>query len=149
MDAQKQLDTIYELSKVAYWLIDPQGKILWSDNLYKFYNESKDYEKVTPEDFKERVYPPDFDKFQRVVNNAVRQKKSFDLLIRLRRNFGFVWVNIRGKVMPDNSIVGCTQDVDEFKRISAEREMKLRTLEALIHGGGTSLEDLKTFIDGN
>lgn len=149
MDAISQVNTIYNLAQVACWKIDPKGVITWSDNLYKFYHVGKDYKGVSVEEFKERVYPPDYPEFESVVNEAIAEKKSFDLLIRLRRKYGFVWVNIRGKVEKDGTIIGCTQDVDEFKRESTEREIKLRTLEALIEGGGTSLEQLKTFIRGN
>lgn len=143
MDIKTQLDTIYELAHVAYWEIEPDGNILWSKNLYKFYHESEDYEGVGVDDFKSRVFPDDYDEFEKTVNEAIEEKKNFDLLVRLRRKHVYVWVNIRGKVLPDGSIIGCTQDVDEFKRESVDALLKLRTLEALIQGNGVTIEDLR------
>jgi hypothetical protein len=144
MDDECQL--IYELAEIACWSISPEGEIFWSDNLHDFYGEELGYDKKTVEDFKERVFPSDYPRFEAVINDAVSKHKPFAVKVRIRRLNSFKWVLIKGKANKDGSIVGCTQDIDLLYREAYKREQTLNTLSALIKSNSVDLEDLKIIV---
>lgn len=104
-----------QVGQIATWSISSDGEIWWCDGLYKLYG-MRVGDKVTIEAFKDKVYPNDYERFQDTLNSALKNKESFQLEVRVFIDNNYKWVQITGKVMPDKSILGVTQNIDHLYR---------------------------------
>lgn len=142
----RQEDVMFDLAEIACWKIDVKGEIYWSDNLYKFYGEKRGFNEKGIDDFESRVYKGDYPLFKKVIESAISSLEQFDLNVRIMRNGLFKWVNIRGRVLSDGSIEGCTQDIDKYYRKNSNELQRCRAIEALIKSNGATIDDLRKLL---
>ena len=140
---------LYELAQIATWRITKDGDVIWSKELYDLYGMKYGDLKTSVEDFKSKVYPADYNSFQKKLQEAVKGNTPFLSEARIMIKGHYRWVRIVGKKDTKNGgFIGCTQLVDKYYRNGAEAIDTLKVIEVLVLGEGQSaLNKIKAALD--
>jgi len=143
LNIKESLNIINELGEIASWTITQSGDVWWCDALYDLYDIEKGSPKTTLEAFQNRVYPPDLEKFNSIINKAVSNLMPFVVEVRISISYKYQWVRICGKPDGRGGLIGCTQNINNMYQNARKNMQTLKVLEALILGNGASIDDLK------
>lgn len=147
LNSAEKVKAIADLSKTATWIIYPNGGIWWSAELYDLY-QMKRGEGITTQDFKTRVFSEDWPRFESILNQATKEKESFSFEVRIHIGASFVWVHIKGEVKKDGTIIGITQNIDEFYRGYAELLQDMKVIKALSLNPKNSVSKIHRLLHG-
>lgn len=136
------------LANVAAWSISSSGEIWWCDGLYELYGMNK-RDGITLEAFEERVYPSDYIKFKEGIKTAINEGKTFEEKARVRINNRYQWVKISGKYLDDGTVVGVTQNIDEFYREFHELKQNISIIKVLASSPNGNMNSIKTLLDND
>ena len=134
-----------DLGKIATWSISPDGEVWWCEAMYDLYGMKKG-DDITVEGFKEKVFSKDYINFENTINQAVRDKKNFEVKARIFIKDAYHWVNIRGRVLKDGSIVGITQNIEHYYRELNSLKLDMEVIKVLSAKKDKSVERIHNIL---
>jgi len=138
-------NVINKLGKIASWQIYPDGNIWWCDALYDLYGMKKG-DGITPEDFQNKIYKEDLIRFNSVIELALKEKQDFKLEVRVLINNKYNWVSIKGETQDDGSIIGVTQNIDDFYRSYFDLLQDMNVVRALSANPMSKVDKIHTLL---
>lgn len=109
-----------ELTHIGNWTwLVKEGKILWTDELYRIYGLEPQSQEITFELYASFVHPDDKEELFNTIQNALSNKMPYDLHHRIVASDGSVkHLNAKGSVQLDangapEKMLGTAQDVTE------------------------------------
>jgi PAS domain S-box-containing protein len=155
--SQDSLIAAQKIAQLGSWSWDiAKNKIVWSDELYQIMGFQKGQLKADYETYLDRIHPDDKERFAKLTENVLRDKKPYSMEYKLvRPNGEEVYVIERGKVqLGENAtpvkLVGTVQDISMQKK-AAEKLIKSEALLAVtekisqVGGWQYNLEDETMF----
>jgi len=127
--SEHQLATAQEIASLGSWEWDiKEGKVSWSDELYRIYGLAPQSAEMNYEAFLNRVHPDDRSQTEETIRQALSDRRSFSFYHRIIRPDGVIRIlHARGDVEsgPDGQpvkMIGTGQDITE--RNEAEEELR-------------------------
>ncbi|MCK5342200.1 MAG: PAS domain-containing protein, partial [Candidatus Heimdallarchaeota archaeon] len=124
---EERLNRAQEVGNVGTWDWNQiTGELIWSDEIYRILGYSPNEVVPSYELFLERVHPDDTEFLNQSVEEALHEKKLYNLDCRVIAKNGLERIaNARGEVIFDESgkpmqMLGTFQDITERKRIEEE-----------------------------
>jgi len=160
-ELKKAAEFLGEAQRIAHmgnWEWDiATGKLVWSDEVFRIFGYKPAEFEATYSAFIDAVHPDDRDCVKKAVNEAVFNKKTYDMDHRIVCADGEErTVHERGVVTYDHGgqpvkMSGTVQDITERKRLDAEllRAQKLETIGGLAGGIAHDFNNLLLGIIGN
>ena len=137
------------LAHVGSWEWDITGdRITWSDELYRIYDVQPGRGELKYETYLSRIHPGDRDAVRAIVEEALAERRAFDMTHRVVLEDGTERVvQGRGRVIVDRAghplrMVGTAQDITERERVEQVRE---NILSAVSHELRTPLTAILGF----
>ena len=143
----ESLNIINELGEIATWTINQAGEVWWCDALYNLYGIEKGSPETDMQAFQSKVYQPDLEKFNGIIQDAIKKLMPFVVEVRIKIKYEYQWVRISGKPDGYGGLMGCTQNINNLYRSAKENIQTLQVLEALILGNGATMDELKQVIN--
>ncbi|NGP75348.1 PAS domain S-box protein [Balneolaceae bacterium YR4-1] len=141
---QKRLLRSQRIGKIGDWeFIPSQDKINWSPMMYRIFEKDSASFQPSFDDIKAMYIGDDYEKHQKVIQNAIETGESFDVDLKLKtgkgnykiiRAIGQTERQDEGKV---EKLVGTVQDITERKRFEEalqENERRLKNITNNIPG---------------
>ncbi|MEY4511742.1 MAG: hypothetical protein RLZZ450_3864, partial [Pseudomonadota bacterium] len=147
-EADQQLRTAQQISKVGSWEFDPAtGVVLWSEQLFRIVNV--DEQAGVPQfPAQERLYMPEsWQRLSEAVRCALETGAPYELELELvARDGERRWAVARGEVRAGAAgavvgLAGTLQDVTELKRARLDLERLSRRLQVATAGAGVGIWD--------
>ena len=145
LSSKESRNLINDLSDVATWSVSPSGEIWWSSGLYKLY-EMKVGDDISGEVFKSKIYCEDYFLFEKSIKEAVKNKKKFQIKARIFIRNSFQWVEIKGKVTEDGTVLGTTQNIDKYYRELYDLRLQMDVIKALSLNKDSSVEKIHNIL---
>lgn len=143
IDVKESLNIINELGEIAAWTLNQAGEVWWCDALYDLYGIEKGSKETNMQAFQDKVYQPDLEKFNSIIDAALNDLMPFVVEVRVKIKYEYQWVRISGKPDGRGGLIGCTQNINNLYRTARENLQLLQVLEALILGNGATMDELK------
>lgn len=125
---------IFKEITAACWYVDANKGVHWDENLYYLYDMLPGAG-IDMEAFQDKVYKPDLERFNRVINEAMDQLIVFSVKIRIYIRGQYRWVLIKGGPDHKGGLLGVTQVIDDFYREKYETVQLLKTIQSLVKTG--------------
>jgi len=140
-DLKRKEESLIEIQRIGHmgnweWNIE-NGELYWSDEIYHIFRLSPQEFGASYKAFLSYVHPDDREFVKTSVNNALYEKKPYNIEHRILLQDGSErTVNERGKVFFDEDgaqikMVGTVQDITERKKIEKEQIMLQKRLKGL------------------
>ena len=131
------LDNVIKGANLGYWDWYPQTKeYIVNDRLLDILGITRDEILGTQEDWTSRVYPPDLQEIEPIINDALESNKHYNVEYRMiHKDSHFVWIKGSGCVMErdtDNRplrVSGTHTDITQNKEMQTILETQKDTLE--------------------
>jgi PAS domain S-box-containing protein len=137
-DQRKLLAEAQKIAGLGSWEWDPEnGRVLWSDELYRIYGVSPEAFKPSFESYLERVHPQDRQQSGAMLARALMDGRGFTMQerivrpggeVRYLRSHGEVVRNERGKPI---KVLGASLDVTEQRHSESALRQAAQDLHAL------------------
>jgi len=128
--SENKLNDAQHIAKLGNWEWDViNNKITWSDELYRIFGVKRDDFKPTFENYLSGIHESDVDRVQKIIQNALINKTTFDFYHRLKSQDGKEKIiNSQGEIHldEDNNVIrmfGTAHDVTEIRQ--AEEELRI------------------------
>ncbi len=135
-DSNAKLKEAQRLAKIGNWEFNPKTKeVFFSDEMYNILEIAKESQEDLFEQYRSRCQPEDFDKFNELVNNAVKNEEGYEIGYYVKTNHANlkyiheiceVVNSVNGK---DLILKGTIQDVTKEKLIKDELSRKNEELQ--------------------
>lgn len=145
LSSSESEDLINTVSDIATWSISPSGKVWWSKGLYKIYG-MRVGDDVSVEGFKSKVFPEDYSLFEKTINEAVKTKKNFQVKARIFIGKSYCWVDIKGRVTENGTILGTTQNIDKYYREFHDLKLQMDVIRVLSLNKDSSVEKIHNIL---
>jgi PAS domain S-box-containing protein len=134
--SERRLAEAQQVAHIGSWERDLRtNEIIWSDELYRLFGLPVNQGSITYGQIMNHILPQDVDRLRAVVDEALRERKSFNSDYRIVLPDGRVQVlNARGNVILDETgepirIIGTAQNVTELRQAErAQQELERQKL---------------------
>lgn len=163
--SQRRLAEAQKIARLGNWVwYIRTGELNWSDEVFNIFGLLPQETSIDYKSFIDKVYPEDRERVQRLIDEALAEKKEYSAGFRIVcKNGTSRYVYVQGEVTRDSegnpiSLSGTIQDISEMKRIEEElralsrrlvevQENERRTIARELHDEiGQSLTALKILL---
>lgn len=136
-DLHNQAQALTHLGNWSWTIAD--GKIVWSDEMYRIYGLPPQSEAITFNRFMALIHPDDREKRKKEIEQSLKTGVSEDYLLRIVNPDGSIkMLKGKGEVIKDKDnqpikVIGTCQDITRQHKLNKELEEKEQNFRQLIH----------------
>ncbi|WP_193315049.1 cache domain-containing protein [Poseidonibacter ostreae] len=120
-----------EIARLGEWELDIQTrKAYWSNKIVDIFGIKNCKQEHGPKFLKTLMYDADWSCFESSIEKCIETKKEHHCTYRIKRPIDgkTIWVECRGEIINDNTILGTIQDITEVKQKEIEAQNKDKIL---------------------